>query len=86
MTIFSFYSIRFKKNSLYINFKKFLAGFWRPPPGGARGQLPPLATPLPPPPDKIPSPTNLSLRKPRLLDIYTPPPPVVGVNCFWEEG
>ena len=46
MTIFSFYSIRFKKNSLYMHFKKFLARFWRPPPGGARGQLPPLATPL----------------------------------------
>ena len=46
MTIFSFYSIKFKKISLYINFLKFLAGFWRPPPDGARGQLPPLATPL----------------------------------------
>ena len=26
--------------------KNSWAGFWRPPPGGARGQLPPLATPL----------------------------------------
>ena len=50
-----------------------MAGFWRPPPGGARGQLPPSLRHCPP--DKIPSSTNLSLRKPRLLDIYTPPPP-----------
>ena len=38
-----FYQI--KKISLSINLKKFLAEFWRPPPGGARGQLPPPAPP-----------------------------------------
>ena len=41
MTTFSLYSFRFKNISQYISFKSSLAGFWRPPPGGARGQLPP---------------------------------------------
>ena len=49
MATFSIFSFRINKISPYINFKKSLAGFWRPPPDGARGQmppLPPLATPL----------------------------------------
>ena len=46
MTTFSFYSFRFLKISPYINFKNFWAEFWRPPPGDARGQMPPPAPPL----------------------------------------
>ena len=46
MTTFLFYSFRVFKISPYIIFKKnFLSGFWRPPPGGARGQMPPPAPP-----------------------------------------
>ena len=51
MTTFSSFSFRIIKISPYIIFVfKSLAGFWRPPPGGARGRMPPLpslATPLP---------------------------------------
>ena len=45
MTTFSFFSFRINKISPYIKFKKSLAGFWRPPPDGARGQMPPPAPP-----------------------------------------
>ena len=45
MTTFSSFSFRIIKISPYIIFLKSLAGFWRPPPGGARGQMPPPALP-----------------------------------------
>ena len=41
MTAFLFYSFGILKISPYIIFLNSLAGFWRPPPGGARGQMPP---------------------------------------------
>ena len=48
MTTFSFNSFKFFFYFLlimYIFFLKSLAGFWRPPPGGTRGQLPPCPPP-----------------------------------------
>ena len=41
MTTFSLYSFRLLQICQYINFTNSLTGFCRPPPGGARGQMPP---------------------------------------------
>ena len=49
MTTYSFYSFRFLKISSYIIFLIFFGRILAPPPGGARGQMPPPpAPPLPP--------------------------------------